>query len=108
MNAFYELRIYKIFPRKMSEWINFFEKDIVPFQIAKGMLITGNFHIEEDHETFIWIRRFENEEKRKLLYKDVYEDKVWKERFLPRIEKLMDRSAIKVIRMIPNSLSILQ
>ena len=28
MSAFYELRIYKIFPNKMEEWINFFEKQI--------------------------------------------------------------------------------
>ena len=41
-------------------------------------------------------------------HKYVYEDKEWTEKFLPVIEKLMDRSAIKVSRMKPNSLSILQ
>ena len=108
MSVFYELRVYKILPNKMEEWINFFEKEIIPFQVTRGMVIAGNFHVEEDDETFIWIRRFKNEEHRKLLYKYVYEDKEWTEKFLPVIEKLMDRSAIKVSRMKPNSLSILQ
>ncbi len=108
MSAFYELRIYKIFPNKMEEWINFFEKQIIPFQTLKGMVISGNFHTEDDNETFIWIRRFANEEHRVHLYKSVYEDLEWKEKLLPIVDTLIDRNAIKVFRMKPNSLSVLQ
>ena len=39
MSAFFELRIYQIFPGKMDEWISFMEKTIMPFQVAQGMVI---------------------------------------------------------------------
>ena len=62
--AFYELRQYKVWPCKMDEWVNFMEKEIIPFQISKGMVITGSFRGEKDDTTFIWLRRFEDETSR--------------------------------------------
>ena len=59
--AFYELRQYKVWPGKMDEWVNFMEKEIIPFQISKGMVITGSFRGEKDDTTYIWLRRFEDE-----------------------------------------------
>ena len=38
---FFELRIYKVFPDKADEWLEFMEKTIVPFQRLKGMDIVG-------------------------------------------------------------------
>ena len=43
MNAFFELRTYKILPGKMTEWVEFMEKTIVPYQVSKGMVINGLF-----------------------------------------------------------------
>ena len=57
MDAFFELRTYKILPGKMNEWINFMEGSIIPFQVSKGMVIHGSFTVEEDNDTYIWIRR---------------------------------------------------
>ena len=40
---FYELRQYNIKPGCMDEWVEFMEQEIVPFQISKGMVITGMY-----------------------------------------------------------------
>ena len=40
--AFYELRQYRIFPGKMDEWLKIMEEEIIPFQVALGMVITGS------------------------------------------------------------------
>ena len=103
--AFYELRQYKILPGKMAEWIAMMEDEIIPFQVSKGMVITGSFRHEEDETIYIWMRRFESEEQRKKLYAAVYESDFWKNDVAPRIPDLMDRSAIDVKRIIPTALS---
>ena len=96
MSAFFELRIYQIFPGKMDEWISFMEKTIMPFQIAQVMVIHGSFimessdqfaiengervmNTEEKGNTYVWIRRFESEDEKVKLYKAVYESKEWVE-----------------------------
>jgi hypothetical protein len=103
--AFYELRQYKILPGKMDEWIRLMEDEIIPFQVSKGMVITGSFRHEEDETVYIWMRRFESEEQRKTLYAAVYESDFWKNDISPRIPTLMDRSAIDVKRILPTALS---
>ena len=40
--AFYELRQYKILPGKMDDWVRMMEDEIIPFQVAQGMVITGS------------------------------------------------------------------
>ena len=64
--AFYELRQYTIKPGKMTEWITLMEGEIIPFQVAQGMVITGSFRGEEDDSVYIWMRRFQSEEKRAI------------------------------------------
>ena len=66
MDAFFELRTYKILPGKMNEWINFMEGSIIPFQVSKGMVIHGSFTVEEDNDTYIWIRRLKMNKKEYL------------------------------------------
>ncbi len=97
---FYELRRYKVFEGKMDEWVEFMESEIIPFQIAKGMVITGSFRGEDDI-TYIWMRRFDSENERKRLYAEVYDSEEWKNRFAPRVGELLDRESIEVTRMIP-------
>ena len=90
MNAFFELRVYQISPGKMDEWVSYMEKTIMPFQVEKGMVIHGSFvmdssdqfalengervmNSEEKGNTYVWIWRFESQEEKVKLYKDVYE-----------------------------------
>ena len=108
LQMFYELRQYKIFEGKMDEWVTFMEGEIIPFQVAKGMVITGSFRGEEDETVYVWMRRFESEAEREQLYKDVYESEEWTNHFAPRIGNLIDRDAIKVQRIVPTPRSVTQ
>lgn len=106
--AFYELRQYKIHPGKLNEWVQLMEQEIIPFQTAQGMVITGSFYAEEDETVYFWTRRFNSEEERKALYAAVYESDHWKNNIAPRIPELMDRSAIQVTRIVPTTKSVVQ
>ena len=102
---FYELRRYGILPGKMAEWIRLMEEEIVPFQVACGMVITGMFRGEEDDTVFVWMRRFESESERERLYQNVYESEHWRNDIRPRIGELMDRE-IAVTRIVPTPRSV--
>jgi len=106
--AFYELRQYKIQPGMMAEWLKCMEEEIIPFQVGKGMVITGSFRGETDESVYVWIRRFESEEHRVQLYKDVYESDFWKNTIGPKIPSLLDRSGTVVQRILPTSRSVAQ
>ena len=106
--AFYELRQYKIHPGKMDEWVQLMEQEIIPFQVSRGMVITGSFRGEEDETIYIWTRRFESEAEREALYDAVYDSDYWKDDVAPRIPDLMDRSAIQVTRIVPTPKSGIQ
>ena len=103
--AFYELRQYKVLPGKMDEWVKIMETEIIPFQIAKGMVITGSFRGETDDSVYVWMRRFESEAAREKLYADVYQSEHWKTKIAPKVIELIDRDAIKVQRIVPTRLS---
>ena len=106
--AFYELRQYKVLNGQMENWLKVMQEEIIPFQVAKGMVIAGSFRGEDDESVYVWIRRFENEEKRDELYSAVYESEVWKNDISPRLSTMLDRDAMVVTRLSPTELSILQ
>ena len=106
--AFFELRQYKPWPGKVDAWVKIMEEEIIPFQVSKGMVITGSFHGETDESVYIWLRRFESEEQRVALYAAVYESDFWKTKIAPRVPEYLDRSAIVVTRMVPTSKSVAQ
>ena len=108
MNEFFELRTYRIFPGKMSEWIEFMESTIIPFQVSKGMVINGSFTVENDDQSYIWIRRFNSKTDKEKLYKDVYESDKWQNEILPIVSKLIDREAIKVLDLKSTKLSVIK
>jgi len=101
--AFYELRQYKVRPGKMQEWLKVMEEEIIPFQVAKGMVITGSFRGEADESVYVWLRRFESEAQREALYKAVYESDHWKKEIAPRIPDLLDREKMVVTRIVPTT-----
>ena len=101
MTAFYELRQYTVLPGKMDEWVKFMEDEIIPFQVAKGMVICGSFKGEEDESIYIWLRRFESEKRREELYKAVYESDYWQNDVSPRVSNYLDREAAIITRMVP-------
>ncbi len=98
---FLELRQYKIHPGKMDAWVEMMEKEIIPFQVSKGMVITGSYRGEDDETVYVWTRRFHSEAEREALYKAVYESDHWKNVIAPRVPELIDRNAIQVTRIVP-------
>ena len=105
---FYELRQYKIRPGRMVDWVEIMENDIIPFQVSRGMVITGSWRGEEDDTVYVWMRRFESEAERERLYKAVYESDYWKNDVAPRVTEMMDRSAMRVTRIVPTPRSVAQ
>ncbi len=107
-SMFYELRQYKIFPGKMDEWVDFMEGTIIPFQVARGMVITASFRGEEDDSVYVWIRRFASEAERERLYEAVYASDEWTNEIGPRVGELIDRDGINVQRIVPTPKSVAQ
>ena len=106
--AFYELRQYKVRPGKIDEWVKIMEEEIIPFQVAKGMVICGSFRGETDDSVYVWLRRFESEGQREALYKAVYDSDHWKKEIAPRIPDLLDREKNVVTRIAPTTRSTVQ
>ena len=75
---FYELRQYRTQPGQRENWVKFMEEVIIPFQVSKGMVITGGFVGEEEDDLYVWIRRFESEKEREELIKKRFQlEKEW-------------------------------
>ena len=125
MGSFFELRIYKVNPGKMEEWVELMEKVILPFQTSKGMVVHGSFieksfdqfslndgyremNRDENRNNYIWIRRFENEAHKEKLYKDVYESEEWVNDIGPKVANLIDRNSIKIHNLTSTELSIMK
>ena len=106
--AFYELRHYRVLPGKMDEWVRCMEEEIIPFQVARGMVIAGSFRGESDDQTYVWMRRFDSEEQREALYAAVYESDHWQDVIAPQVEELIERSTIEVKRLTPTPKSVLR
>ena len=108
MSAFFELRTYKIFPGKMEEWLKYMEKTIIPFQVSKGMVIHGSFTVGNDVNTYVWIRRFSDNNHKEKLYKDVYQSNKWLNEISPNVKKLVEIEKIIVNNLYATELSVMK
>ena len=108
MSAFFELRTYKIFPGKMEEWLEYMEKTIIPFQVSKGMVIHGSFTVDSDANTYVWIRRFSDNNHKEKLYKDVYQSNKWLNEISPNVKKLVEIEKIIVNNLYATELSVMK
>ena len=125
MKPFFELRMYQVLPGKLNDWLSFMERVVIPFQVAHGMVIHGSFVLDstdefmlkdgnrvmkstKDGNTYVWIRRFENEEQKKKLYAAVYESKEWIEKIGPQVGQLIDRNSIVVHNLSATALSVMK
>jgi NIPSNAP len=105
---FFELRQYRTRQGQREKWVKFMEEEIIPFQVAKGMVIVGSFVGQEEDDLYVWIRRFASEEERKRQYDAVYESDHWKNVIAPQVPIMIDREAIKVTRIEATSKSVMQ
>jgi hypothetical protein len=84
------------------------EEVIIPFQVSKGVVVIGSFCAEQESDLYIWIRRFDNEEARVKLYKDVYESDTWKNEIGPKAGTMIEREKHVVTRMNPTPISVIR
>ena len=84
---FFELREYRIKGGQRERWVKLMEEKIIPFQMSKGMVAVASFVATEEPDLYVWIRRFESEEERDRLYKEVYESDYWKRCYKARVER---------------------
>ena len=98
--AFFELRQYKVLPGMMDGWVKMMDEEIIPLQVAQGMVIAGSYRGETDDSVYVWVRRFNDEAERAAQYKAVYESAQWKTAIAPRVPEYLDRSSIVVTRLL--------
>ena len=125
MEPFFELRIYEVYPNKMSDWIEFMNKEIIPFQEERGMEINGTFimnssdqffeesgerkmHSKKKGSTYVWIRRFLSQDQKKKLYKAVYESNEWVEYYRPKVSEMINLNSIIVHNLSATEMSLLK
>ena len=125
MEPFFELRIYEVYPNKMSEWIEFMDAEIIPFQRERGMEINGTFimnssdeffekegerkmHSEQKGSTYVWIRRFLDQDHKKRLYEAVYECSEWIDYYRPKVSELINLNTIVVHNLSATAMSLLK
>jgi hypothetical protein len=105
---FFELRQYRVKPGQRERWVRFMEEEIIPFQIAQGMVVIGSFVGEQEEDLYVWIRRFESEEQRQELYARVYESDRWRDEIAPRVGDMLDREKTVITRLVPTPKSVIQ
>ena len=125
MEPFFELRIYEVYPNKMSDWVEFMNKEIIPFQEERGMEINGTFimnssdqffeesgerkmHSEKKESTYVWIRRFQGQDQKNKLYKAVYESNEWIEYYRPKVSEMVNLNSIIVHNLSATEMSLLK
>jgi hypothetical protein len=81
---------------------------IIPYQVSKGMVVVGSWVGEAEEDLYVWIRRFDNEEERARLYKEVYENDYWQKEISPQVGEMIDRSKTVVSRMTPTPKSVIR
>jgi hypothetical protein len=104
----FELREYRTWPGQRENWVRFMEEVIIPFQVSKGMVISGSFVGEGEEDLYVWIRRFEDEQEREQLYEAVYESERWQNEILPRVRELIDRERMVIRRLVPTAKSVVR
>ena len=105
---FFELRQYRTKPGQRERWVKFMEEVIIPFQISKGMVIAGSFIGEKEDDLYVWVRRFDSEDQREQLYKDVYQSDFWRNEVAPQVDTMLDREKIVVTRLAATPKSVLR
>jgi hypothetical protein len=105
---FFELRQYRVKPGQREAWVKMMEEEIIPFQIAQGMVVIGSFVGEQEEDLYVWIRRFESEEAREALYAKVYQSDRWQNDIAPRVGDMLDREKTVVTRLVATPRSVVQ
>jgi len=72
------------------------------------VVVVGSFIAEEEEDLYIWIRRFENEEERERLYKEIYESDYWVNEVKPQANEMLDRERMEITRLVATPKSVIR
>ena len=104
----FELRQYRTKPGQRDRWVKYMDEVIIPYQMSKGMVIVASYVGETEEDLYVWIRRFDNEEERVRLYKEVYENDYWQKEVSPLVGEMLDRTKTVVTRLNPTPKSVIR
>lgn len=99
----FELRSYTARPGRRDDLAAFMDRVVLPFNTARGVRVIGSFTDAEHDDTYIWIRRFEDEADRVRAYEAIYQDPAWVADVAPVIAELMYRERSVVTRALPTA-----
>jgi hypothetical protein len=105
---FFELRQYRIKDGQRDRWVKLMEETVIPFQISKGVVVIGSFIAQEEEDLYVWIRRFESEEARERLYREIYESDFWINEVKPQADEMLDRERMHITRLEATPKSVIQ
>jgi hypothetical protein len=97
----FELRFYTAHPGRRDELARYMDEVVIPFNTARGVDVIASFIDEEHEDTYVWIRRFDDEADRKSRYAAIYGDPEWSDVIGPVVMELMVLERAVVTRAIP-------
>ena len=95
-----ELREYTVRPGKRDAWVTLFEGELIPYHVANGVTVLGSWIVEDEENTFVWMRGYEDEADRAKKAAAMTESDYWKNDLVPRIEELVERDKHRVKRLL--------
>ena len=85
----YEVRVYRINPGMMEEFVRFMGETLVPYEERMGMQILGHFVAEEEN-TYIWIRTFQDMATQTRVSDEMHATEEWKQEIVPHVGQYID------------------
>jgi len=76
--------------------------------VSKGAVVVASFIGEADDDTYIWIRRFDDEAHRERLYEEIYQSEIWKTHVAPKTPDMIGRSLNRITRLTPTPKSVIR
>jgi hypothetical protein len=104
----FELRQYHMKPGQRERWVKLMEEVIIPFNVSRGAVFIGSFVGVEEEDLYVWIRRFDSEEERVRLYREIYESDYWKNEVAPLVGDMLDRSKTVIYKVAPTPHSVIR
>lgn len=96
-----EIRTYRAQPGGRDELIQLLQDRVFPAQREAGMQIMGVFPSAEDDDTLVWLRAFQDADRRDALTKAFYGSSQWTDELAGLVLPLMAEHSVVVIEDAP-------